>query len=251
MALTDFRDLSRGTLGALVFIIAFASPASSQDGGESEIGRGFFQAGYMGLDLNGLNKSLSDASYPSLDSNFVTLGGAGYGNQGRFLIGGEGHAILGSEKTTSDGSFEISAGGGYGLFRIGYMAYSRANLDVFPTIGIGGGSMSVSIKERSAPTFDQVLENPSRSSELSNGMFLLDLSLAANYRIPVPIDDGEGEGGPLLGLQVGYTFSPGNPSWELDGLNKVAGGPSLQIEGAYIRVSLGGWGREAVESPES
>jgi opacity protein-like surface antigen len=251
MIVTDFRSLSRGTLGALVLTFALASAASSQESSEGEMGRGFFQAGYMGLDLNGLNASLDAADYPSLDSNFVTLGGAGYGNQGRFLIGGEGHAILGSEKTTSDGSFELSAGGGYGLFRIGYLAYSQANLDLFPTIGIGGGAMSVSIKERSAPTFDQVLEDPSRSSELSNGMFLLDLSLAANYRILVATDDDEGEGGLLLGLQAGYTFSPGNPSWELNGLNKVAGGPSLEIEGAHVRLSLGGWGREAVESPES
>ncbi len=99
--------------------------------------------------------------------------------------------------------------------------------------------MSVALKERSTPTFEEVLENPARSSELSNGMFLLDGSVGANYRVRFTEDDGEEGGGLLVGLQVGYTFAPGGPSWELDGLNDVAGGPSFQIEGAYIRLSIG------------
>lgn len=242
-----------GAMLALLLLTSLAQPAWAQrrgarDRGEPDreeiAGRGFFQAGYIGLDMDDLNASLVGAGYPSLDGTFLTLGGGGYGHHGRFLIGGEGHGLLGSEETTVGGARQLDPSGGYGLFRLGYMAFSRSGLDVFPVFGIGGGGMSLKISERSAPTFDDVLADPERSSTLSTGMFLLDLSLAVHYRVRVErSDEGDG-GGLLLGLQTGYTFAPGDPSWDLDEINSVAGGPDLQIEGFYIRLSLGGWGED-------
>lgn len=229
-----------------LLLVALAPPAAAQrrimsDG--PEMGRGFLQAGYMRLDLDELNSSLSAAGLPTLDDTFLTLGGAGYANRGRFLFGGEGHGVLGSEETTVDGARRLETSGGYGLVRVGYLVFERAGMDIFPLVGIGGGGMSLEIAERSAPTFEDVLEVPERSSSLSTGAFLLDVSLAANYRVLVE-DTDEGEaGGLLLGLQAGYTFTPGDTSWDLDGINSVAGGPELQIEGPYLRLSVGGWGR--------
>jgi hypothetical protein len=212
-------------------------------------GRGFFQVGLLRLDLDDLNSDLTGAGYPSFDRDALTLGGGGYGSHGRLLIGGEGHAILGGDKTTTDGARRLSLGGGYGLFRVGYVAVSRGGLDVFPLLGIGGGAMSISIAERSAPTFDEVLTDPERAANLSTGMFLMDLALGANYRIAVSGEDDD-PGGFLIGVQVGYTFAPGSSSWTLDEVNNVAGGPELQIEGPYVRLSLGGWGSETEDDSE-
>jgi hypothetical protein len=54
----------------------------------------------------------------------------------------------------------------------------------------------------------------------------------------------DGVGGVLLGVSLGYTFAPGASKWTLDGINSVAGGPTFQIEGPYVRLSIGGWGIE-------
>jgi hypothetical protein len=206
-------------------------------------GRGFFMAGYQRLGLRGLNRDLGNAGYPALERHYLTLGGAGLGTRGRFLIGGEGHALLGGNETTAGGALQLSTSGGFGLFRVGYLAVSSATFDLYPLLGIGGGGMGLKIIERDAPTFDEVLADPGRSSSLDTGMFLLDVSLAANYRIDMREGD-DGPGGFLLGVHVGYTFAPGDTSWKLDGINSVAGGPTLQIEGPYVRVSIGGWGSE-------
>lgn len=211
-----------------------------------DTGRGYFQVGYMGLDLGSLNQSLTGAGYPTLDEAFLTLGGGGLGSAGRFVIGGEGHALLGRRETTSDGARQISAGGGYGLFRIGYRAFSREGLDVIPLIGVGGGRLNLDILGRSAPVFDDVLTDPGRSSRLSSGMFLLDASVQASYRVRMP-GRRRGDGGLLVGLQAGYTYAPGKTSWELDGINTVAGGPDFEIEGWSVRLSIGGWGRQEPE----
>lgn len=241
-----------GICTALALTALAVQSAASQEpeGGEEErgAGQGFFQAGYIDLDLGDLNTSLAAAGLPELDGAVLTLGGAGYGVRGRFLIGGEGHALLGGDETTPDGSLDVSLGGGYGLFRVGYLALEHDHLDIYPTVGIGGGSLSVRIRERSVPTFDDVLADPRRSATLSTGMFLLDFGLGLNYRFVVR-DDAEDEfGGILVGVQGGYTLAPGDTSWNLDELNSVAGGPDTQIEGFYLRISIGGWGRGGAES---
>jgi len=210
------RACRRTALGAILTGAVLAAPLGgldAQDRGpdrDAVAGRGFFQVGYLHLDLDGLNSDLLAAGLPRLEQDHLTLGGAGYGSSGRFLIGGEGHALIGEDETTADGSRQLSPSGGYGLFRIGYLAFSRSQLDVYPLLGIGGGGMSLTIAERSAPTFDDVLADPERAARLSTGMFLLDLGVGANYRVAVGDDDEEG--GFLVGLQAGYTFAPWSTS---------------------------------------
>ena len=81
-------------------------------------------------------------------------------------------------------------------------------------------------------------------TEMSN-----DMNDAAEETFEVN-EEGDDPGGFLIGLQVGYTFAPGSTSWTLDDINNVAGGPSLQVEGPYVRLSLGGWGTEADDERE-
>jgi hypothetical protein len=206
-------------------------------------GRGFFDVGYIGLDMDDLNASLEAADLPALDGSFFTLGGGGYGARGRFLIGGEGHGLIGSDETTPDGEMKVSMHGGYGLFRLGYLVTSYEGLDLFPTLGIGGGGTSLKIVERSAPTFDDIIENPRRGATLNTGSLLLDVGAVAHLRLGGGKDRGDGErGGLLIGLQAGYTFAPADAGWDFEGVD-VAGGPTLELQGAYVRFSVGGWGK--------
>lgn len=234
---------------ALLMLFMLPVHASPQEDPDEEVrGGGFFQGGYMQLDLADLNASLTADGYPALGEDFATLGGGGFGMKGPFLIGGEGHAVIGSHETTADGATRVEVGGGYGLFRLGYLAYTVEGLDVYPMLGLGGGGMALSLIDRSAPTFGEVLADPARSSKLSTGSFLMDVSMAFHYRFAVQErededeDEEEDEGGVLAGVQTGYTFAPGSSSWNLDMINNVAGGPDLSMAGFYVRVTIGGWG---------
>lgn len=243
------KNSMKGTLvaalcaAALTGSVCGASAQAPEAASPQAAGRGFFQAGYQRLNLRGLNRDLRAAGLPAMDRHYLTLGGAGLGTRGRFVIGGEGHALLGGNETTPGGARQLSTSGGFGLFRVGFLAISGDAFDLYPMLGIGGGAMSLKIVERDAPTFDEVLTDPERSSSLDTGMFLLDVSLSANYRVVLG-EREDGVGGILLGVQAGYTFAPGSSSWKLDGINSVADGPTLQIEGPYIRLSIGGWGIE-------
>lgn len=235
-------------LGCALLVPLLAHPAAAQ---EDPRPRGFFQAGFQSPDLDGLNTALSAAGLPEFDDGFLTLGGGGFFTAGRFLIGGEGHGLLTGEETTVDGQFRNRLAGGYGMFNLGYAAWSDGALDVYPILGVGGGGMQLDIIERSSPVFGDVLADPGTSTRLSTGTVLLSASLGADWRFGAgparqrhdddDDDDDDGRGGWLLGVRAGWIWAPGDVIWELDGLNDVAGGPATAPTGFHIRVSIGGW----------
>ena len=244
-------------LGLSLLVSALAAAPGGLDAQEmgplpAAAGRGAFQAGWQNLDLGNLNGALTEAGYPAFDEGVFTVGGFGLGSSVRFLIGGEGHGLITNEETTAEGTFRTRLSGGYGLFTVGYLAAQGPRWDVYPLVGVGAGGLTMEIVERSSPTFDDVLDEPARSSRLTTGGFLASLGVGADLRFGSPHDwrdeddedDEEGEGGLLLGLRAGWLWSPGDWQWELDELNDVAGGPETNLTGFYIRVSLGGWGSE-------
>jgi hypothetical protein len=206
--------------------------------------RGYFEVGRMALDLGELNDVLVPAGYPKMGQEFLTLGGAGFGEHGRVLIGGEGTALLGRTRSTTNGSYSLAMSGGYGLFRVGYKAFSAQSVDVFPTLGLGGGALQLDIRGRSSSTFGDILASPGRSSRLTTGSVMLGVGVDMHYRIRAGKQRAGDDGGVLMGVSTGYLFSTGSGEWTLDDINSVAGGPSTSFEGFYVRLSFGGWGRK-------
>ena len=239
---TAGRTLARAAF-AVIAISITALAVSAQNSRGPESGRGAFQIGYLNLDLAGINKALVAAALPRVGEEFATLGGMGFAERGRWLIGGEGQGIVGAQKTSADGSFEVDLNGGYGLFRLGYKVLNKRRADLYPMLGIGGGGLQLDIKGRSAPTFEDVLENPARSSRLTTGGLMLDLGIGASYRVTRSERKDRGVGGFMIGATAGYVFTPATSAWKLDELNSVAGGPDGKIQGFYVRISIGGWGR--------
>lgn len=209
---------------------------SAKEGG----GRGYFMFGGKIIDIKSLNSRLERKGYSKLSDNFISLGGGGHGIIGRVIIGGEGHGLIGRE--TTSGSYKTSIGAGYGFFNFGYIVYSSKRLSVYPLLGLGGGGMSLEIIEREPISFDEVLDNPKRSAELSICGFLLNLALGIDYLLKLGGDE-KGEGGLVFGLRIGYTLTPIKGSWEMDGID-ISGGPEIGITGPYIRLMIGGGGRK-------
>jgi hypothetical protein len=240
----------RTTAALFGVLLLLADPALAQrrgrgDGrgeerGEERIGKGWFGVGAQALDLDELNASLVAHGYPNLSDGFVTLALGGWGSHGPVVLGLEGAGYIEDEEDILNGARRAALTGGYGLFRFGYSVRAMDDIDVVPLIGIGGGAMRLALTEHSAPTFDEVLDDPGRSSQLTTGMFLLDASLAVHYRFT---DRGDGRGF-LVGLQGGYLWAPTDASWKLEDANDVAGGPELRVQGPYVRLQLGGWKRE-------
>lgn len=227
----------------IILSIACAIPAAAQDDQEEPTfeenqGRGYFMFGVHFLDIDDLNTRLASLGYAKFPTHFYTIGGGAHGIlESGIVIGGEGHALLSQKETT--GTFKTALGGGYGFFNVGYVVYQQNDFTVYPLLGIGGGSVTMKITDSEAPLFDEVIGDPKRSTELSTGGFLLDMAVGLDYLFQVGED--ERDGGIMIGLRAGYTFSPSDSDWEMNG-NEINGGPDFGVTGPYVRLMIGGGG---------
>lgn len=228
------KTIATLTTVAVVGVFSISMAHSAKEEG----GRGYFMCGGSIVDIDALNSRLESKGYSTFSGNFFSFGGGGHAVINRLIIGGEGHALIGRGETS--GNYENSLSAGYGCFDLGYILYSTGYLNVYPLLGLGGGGMSLNIMEKGAPSFDEILDDPRRSTEISTGGFLLNVALGTDYLLKLG-GDGKEEGGLVFGLRVGYTFTPIKSEWEMDATD-ISGGPEIGITGPYIHLMIGGGG---------
>jgi len=206
--------------------------------------RGYFMFGGSILDIKTLNSRLESKGYSKFSDNFISFGGGcSQRISNRVIIGGEIHILIGEENEAAiaSGNYRTSLTAAYGFFNLGYLVHSKGSLNVYPLLGVGGGGMWLKIGPH---VFDEILENPKRSTELTSAAFLLNLALGTEYQLKL-WEDEKGEGGLVLGLRFGYTFAPFKGEWTMDGID-VSGGPKIGITGPYIRLLIGFGGRQKI-----
>jgi len=205
-----------------------------------EGGAGDFVVGVNWFDISDLNSDLKEAGYKAFDKYTFNFGGEGYGIiGGRIIIGGEGHGF--SQEVSTSTHFETLSGG-YGLFNVGYVAFSKWGLRLFPMIGLGGGGIELRITENVSPSFSDIMNDPKQEASLSTGGFIGQGAVGLDYVIILSGDE-EGEGGLLFGIRAGYLLSFTSSSWEMGKID-IAGGPDVRFNGFYIRFIIGGAGYE-------
>jgi hypothetical protein len=205
--------------------------------------RGYFMVGGNILDIDALNSILENEGYSTLSNNFLSIGGGCLHQKNRWIIGCEGHFLFGEENKSdiTSGNFETSISAAYGFFDFGYILFNKHFFQVYPLIGLGGGVMSLKIKERlTDPSFAEVLADPKRNSKLESAAFLINMAIGTEYLMKLR-EDETGIGGLVLGIRVGYTFAPFRSNWKLERTD-VSNGPDLRMTGPYVRLILGGWG---------
>jgi len=207
--------------------------ASSEKGGV-----GYSMFGRSILDLGDLNSTLENNGYPAMSENFFSVGGGGHGIiNNRWIIGGEGHTLLGEEATHEN--YKQSITGGYGFFDLGYILFSIKDLRVYPLLGLGGGGMNLKIREDiTSISMDNILDNPGRGAELTTAGFLFNLGGGIDYLFTFGKDEIT-RGGMFLGIRAGYTISAFKGKWMMDGI-EITGAPETGIKGPYIRIMIGG-----------
>ena len=103
---------------------------------------------------------------------------------------------------------------------------------------LGNGNDDAVNQFRCVQHVDDVLDDPGRSSQMSNGSLLVGGALGGDWFLPF----GSARGGMVLGFRAGYNYAPIETDWTIDG-NDVAGGPDVALTGAFVRLSIGGGSR--------
>lgn len=220
----------------LIFFVIFFNQAISQS--KTSGGEGYFMVGMQKIDVKNLNSLLRLNNYPSLDESYTSVGGGGYGIVNNFVIGGEGHGLIGTE--VSNQNYKVNLTAGYGMFNIGYVIYNNYGLKIFPLVGFGAGGIDLRINEKTSLDFTDVLNNPKRGSSLSMAGLMLNIGVNGGYI--VNFNEEKNEGGVLIGITVGYTHFLKLGNWTLFE-NDISGGPNIGISGFYVRFNIGGGGK--------
>jgi hypothetical protein len=222
------------SIALIVVVFSFLNSQNVNSSGRFFGGSGYFSFGVSFLSLDKLNQVLGDNNRAQFQSSFLNIGGGGYGVLSKVMIGGEGFGIL-SQKRDKE-NFRSVLSGGYGFFNLGYIIYDGEKLRFYPMVGIGGGGLNLKIFEMSEVDFKDAVKNPKKIFDASFSSLSVKSELGVEYKI------GRRYGGWMLGLKVGYVFSPVVGDWKLGDEVVLRNGPEVGINGFYLRLNFGGYG---------
>ncbi len=224
------------TASCLALILILSLPVHAQvkriKGGVS-LGMG----GAAFFDWSELNEQLKANHQSEFDEGVITMGGGGYFQYCRLIVGGSGFGFAGQSVT--DGDYTTQIQGGFGMFNIGFLPFLSKTLRLYPLIGIGGGNVSLQREEEAAEgPFDEHYADPPSNTEFSVGSAVAEAALALDFLI-VMGENEQGYGGLVIGLRGGYIFPLYTGSWRMQENTKLTGGPKVGLSGPYICLSLG------------
>jgi hypothetical protein len=220
---------------ALLFFVFSTATANAQ------VARGgFVGVGVHNNDVEDLNERLAAHGYPTFSENFLSFSG-GYNWWTRSLVWSiDGHGLFQPAETNA--GYETSLTSAYGLISLGLPIKPAQNVFLYPMISVGGGGAQLHIQNRSNVSFDDLLDDPGRTADVSNASFLFGPRIGAHVLIRLG-DKKEAPRGITLGLRGGYLFSAFESEWlELDH-ESINGGPKMNLGGPHIMFVIGGWGQ--------
>lgn len=203
-------------------------------------GLGYFMLGYTGFNLGEMNTQFKDSGYPELTNGSFTFGGGGHFIINNLIIGGEGHGLSGGK--SSNAEYDLAMSGGYGFFNLGFILYHNPTVNIYLLLGFGGGGAVIGItdKSKSPENFNALLENPARKSYITNGGFMMNFSVGADFFVRAS-KTGNSSGGWIMGIKTGYIYNMNRNDWYFNN-EKITGSPNARISGPYVRLTIGGGG---------
>jgi hypothetical protein len=235
-------------LTAVVLLVSFTNaPAHSMDNDSSGMMMkpthefGYISPGMSWINSGNLNGYLMSLGYSRFQEQAWTLSLGKYRDWNRLVM--EHHIlarILGDNlNSTLNGTLRSSLGYGEIIFNGGFNVLPpEMSLDLYPYLGIGAGLAWMNFRNNTK-TLPQLLLSTEPNSFLMQATPLIDLGIGSNYLLCNP----DGTKGLAIGLRIGYLVDlNAGKRWYSD-MIAVSGLPSIMQNGAYIRLTLGGWGK--------
>jgi hypothetical protein len=246
--------IQRAVALALLFACA-AHPLVAQGARGEGVGAGgtfpyvslFFATGGSLTSTEDLNARLDTAGYFAVSNDAISFGGGVRGRWGRLIFGGEFSAIDFGEEGDPVKGKTSALRSRYYLAQIGYATWAGRHLNVYPMLGVGAGTMSLTLADRNGggsppagvdPTFTEIVLHPNSSSLVVANYLLFEPAIGADWLVLRSVGDRLGL---TVGARIGKSFAPNRAAWKLDG-GKVIGGPDVGPDGMFARLTFGvGW----------
>ncbi|MFN4151495.1 MAG: hypothetical protein ACK4IX_11175 [Candidatus Sericytochromatia bacterium] len=225
------------SLLGLAFLISSNTLSYAETDSDCEILRDltYLSVGGNMLNLNALNAS---TGYPALPSEFLTWGSGGRNISGRVVTGADSTLSLFDDKSvSSDGNRAYLSFASKSILSFGYVVNNDDNLKIYPNIGLGIGTLTMDIYDKSKlGTFKELLKNPQKGVSITNTSIITDFGISADYISR--IGKSKKFGGVAFGAKIGYVWTPYSFGFGFKD-QKVEGVPNISNDGPYVKVYLG------------
>jgi len=195
------------------------------------------QGGQIGLGSSAFNQQLALQGRGLLKTNVVTLGVESWMRWDHVMLLAGSHTYVPVRASATNYTTETS--GAYGTLDLGLPLIIRKKLLVYPLAGLGLSTTSVTLRRNGAvdfiTNFRDISSIGGRNVDITarryQGHVGLGLDRVFQPQWPNLLMS--------LGLRAGYMGGLGTPTWR-SGPERVIGAPELGLEGAYVRLTLGG-----------
>lgn len=226
--------IQKTALAAFIFLLSI--PVFCRDivlTGSMAFG-GMFMTG-----ISDLKSDLKDAGYPSLLDNAVYSGGLISFGIGKFTLYSSVYSF--EMDPRSNDNYDISLYGYHSTIEFSYDIFEYKGLAVYPKAGIGFGKLNLQICRNESASFDDIITNPDRGTQLRTGSFLVQGGIGVEYFYKM-FD----RSGPVAGAEATYVQDVFPHDWIefMDGRmgtgdTEVKGGPDASVSGFQYYLTLG------------
>lgn len=195
------------------------------------------QGGMMGLGSTAFNEQLALQGRGLLKKNVITLGVESWMRWDRVMVLAGSHTYVPVRSAATNYTTETS--GAYGTLDLGVPIVLAKKTLIYPLVGVGLSNTTVTLRRNGAVDFVTDFRDIS-----SIGGRNIDIT-SRRYQghVGVGLDRIFKPQWPNLlmsvGLRAGYMSTLGDSKWR-SGPEDVVGAPELGLEGAYVRLTLGG-----------
>ena len=247
------RRVARGGSAAALALLApmlLSAQATNRDEPIAPFSSFYVTTGTLLMDVSKLNAHFDRTDIPTaqrffaLSNDGYSIGVGGYGPvMGRFVVGGEFHsADLGSESSPAGRTNQLQTK--YWMATAGYAAFTTWRFSAIPFVGIGTGTATLILKNRSGgprvsdaydPTFDEVIATPGARSTMTGSYVIVQPGIALDL---IVLRSDASTLGLTLGLRMASSITPNRSTWKYEG-REVFGGPDLGPTSGTFRIVVG------------
>jgi len=193
----------------------------------------FFKVGIIKLNLEHLNRQLTQQRYSALDETFAIYSFLDIVVEHKRLFF-DMESIELQENTSVSDQYKFSLGGNIKMLNVGYVTKRWKNLDFYPHAGLGYASLSLEVypDDLILPGFNTVLASPETGITLKKSSLIFNIGTGAHFVLPV----GKLYG--VLGAHIGYMGTLAEWNWRYQGV-RLTGAPYIGLSGPYIQFLVG------------
>ena len=189
-------------------------------------GFGGFVLSYTMPDFSDLSSEFTAHGLPAIDDEIITYGGGAWGGEKNVLMGVWGFCG-GRDFYGDSGSVNMNFGGIF--FEPGYFINIWRGFGIMPSAGLGMTRVRLKMREILTDVdFDELLDDPTRTSEAKYRTFTAAPALSVN--IPIEFI--------VIQIKGGYMWSPIAGKWKMEDGSELRETPDINPSGIFASAGL-------------